>query len=294
VTTTRAESAARTDQLAPVSVSRDTAGLQLNGGPVGCLMLHGWSGHPGELRPMAEYLAGQGLSVSVPQLPGHGAAPAALDGVSFRRWVAAVTAAWLELRRDHPTSFVVGLSMGGALALDLAGRRPREVAGVVTMAALTALPGWWTPLVLPVGRHVIRWYNPLARVDLNDPKVRERISPMIPLPDTDLTDTQAQQSIRDAARVPMGSVYQLQLLLRDTRRRLPAVRAPLLVMHGRLDDFILPRQADIIYARAGAQDKQLVLLDHSHHMLPLDADHQEVWERTWRFIHSHAAAEARR
>jgi esterase/lipase len=33
------------------------------GGPVGCLLVHGFSGSPPEMRPMGEFLAGKGLTV---------------------------------------------------------------------------------------------------------------------------------------------------------------------------------------------------------------------------------------
>ena len=40
------------------------------GGAVGVLLCHGFTGSPQSLRPWAEYLADQGLAVSVPLLPG--------------------------------------------------------------------------------------------------------------------------------------------------------------------------------------------------------------------------------
>src|SRR5258708_4347836 len=42
------------------------------GGPVGVLLCHGFTGSPQTLRPWADYLAGQNLTVSLPRLPGHG------------------------------------------------------------------------------------------------------------------------------------------------------------------------------------------------------------------------------
>ena len=42
------------------------------GGPVGVLLCHGFTGTPQTLRGWADYLAGQGLTVSLPRLPGHG------------------------------------------------------------------------------------------------------------------------------------------------------------------------------------------------------------------------------
>ena len=35
----------------------DTSPFFFEGGPVGCLMIHGFTGAPAEMRPMGEYLA---------------------------------------------------------------------------------------------------------------------------------------------------------------------------------------------------------------------------------------------
>ena len=43
-----------------------------DGGPVGALLCHGFTGSPAALRPWAEYLTGAGFSVELPRLPGHG------------------------------------------------------------------------------------------------------------------------------------------------------------------------------------------------------------------------------
>ena len=277
-------------QQAALLGSLDPAPYMLGGGPVGCLLLHGWSGHPGELRPMAEFLAEKGLTVSVPQLAGHGSGPEALVSVSFRQWIASVNSAWLALRRDHPTSFVMGLSMGGALALDLAERRPGEMTGVVSMSAPTFLGRGLLSAILPVGRHVVKWYYPLGKVDLSDEATQTRVTRMLRGMEIDFNDPATVEQVRLETRLPVASVYQLQVLLRHVRRRLPAVRAPLLVMHGRLDEVVQPRCAEDIQARTGSRDKQLVWLDHSHHMVTLDVDHQEVWDRAWEFVRSHEPA----
>ena len=43
-----------------------------DGGPVGALVVHGFTGSPKSMRPWAEHLAAAGLSVRLPRLPGHG------------------------------------------------------------------------------------------------------------------------------------------------------------------------------------------------------------------------------
>lgn len=42
-----------------------------DGGPLGVLLIHGFTGAPPEMRPMGEYLAAKGYTVSGPRLAGH-------------------------------------------------------------------------------------------------------------------------------------------------------------------------------------------------------------------------------
>jgi carboxylesterase len=44
----------------------------VDGGPIGVVLCHGFTGSPQSMRPWAEHLAAAGLSVRLPRLPGHG------------------------------------------------------------------------------------------------------------------------------------------------------------------------------------------------------------------------------
>src|ERR1700685_394618 len=67
------------------------------GGPVGVLLCHGFTGSPQALRPWAEYLADQGLTVSLPRLPGHGTTWQDLARTGWRDWFAEVDVAFGKL-----------------------------------------------------------------------------------------------------------------------------------------------------------------------------------------------------
>ena len=57
-------------------------------GPVGVLMLHGYSGTPAELLPMAQALASAGYTTHGPLLAGHGGPPSDLLGATSDDWLA--------------------------------------------------------------------------------------------------------------------------------------------------------------------------------------------------------------
>src|SRR5687768_3783788 len=86
------------------------------GGPIGALLCHGFTGTPQSMRPWAEHLAGQDLTVTLPLLPGHGTRWQELNRTTWHDWYAEDERALLALHQRCDTVVVMGLSMGGTLA----------------------------------------------------------------------------------------------------------------------------------------------------------------------------------
>ena len=96
------------------------------------LLVHGLGGAAGNWLALAPLLL-PGRRVLVPDLPGHGGSaplPAAPSLTAF-----ADRLAWLLERERATPASVVGHSLGGAIALRLAIRRPELVSGLVLAAA---------------------------------------------------------------------------------------------------------------------------------------------------------------
>ncbi len=91
-----------------------------DGGSVGVLLCHGFTGTPQSLRPWAEHLAAAGLTVALPRLPGHGTTLAEANLTHWEDWYAELDRPLAQLRERCDEVFVMGLSMGGTLAIRLA------------------------------------------------------------------------------------------------------------------------------------------------------------------------------
>ena len=122
---------------------------------VGVLLCHGFTGSPQTLRPWAEYLAGQDLTVSLPRLPGHGTTWQDLARTGGRDWYTEVDVAFTALASRCEQAFVFGLSMGGCLALRLAEVHGSKVRGLVLVNPSLA-PDTKLFLLAPVLKHVLR------------------------------------------------------------------------------------------------------------------------------------------
>ena len=90
-----------------------------------------FTGSPASLRPWADHLAAAGLTVSLPRLPGHGTTWQDMAHTRCEDWFSEVDRAYEELRGHADEIFLMGLSMGGCLALRMAELRGDGVAGLV-------------------------------------------------------------------------------------------------------------------------------------------------------------------
>jgi carboxylesterase len=102
------------------------------GGPDGALVLHGFTGNPQSMRGLAEALAGAGLAVELPLLPGHGTSIEDMLPTRWKDWSTAAEDAYADLASRTRRVIVAGLSMGGTLAVWLATRHP-EIGGLVAI-----------------------------------------------------------------------------------------------------------------------------------------------------------------
>jgi len=235
------------------------------GGPTGCLLIHGFSGSPPEMRLMGEYLAGKGLTVLGVRLAGHGTTPEDMARTGWRDWVASAEEGLRELESLCEQVFVAGLSMGGLITLHLAAHHP--LAGIVAMAAPAYITDWRFRF-LPLAQYFIRWVTPDIESDLTDPEAKKRLSSYQVL--------------------PVRCIVSLGQLMRLARRELPQVKAPALIMQGEKDHHVPADSARVIFEELGTAEKEIVWWPNSGHCITVDSEREAVWARAHEFIVKHS------
>jgi len=249
-----------------VELLPDTTPFASDGGPVGVVVSHGFTGTPASMRPWAEHLAAAGYTVRLPLLPGHGATWRETNQTRWPQWYATVEAAFQELRERCETVFAVGLSMGGTLVTRLAEQHPDDVAGLVLVN-----PAYATRRFDAKFAPYISWAvksRPAIGGDIKKPGVDEQA----------------------ADRTPVVAFASLQKLWKVTLTDLSSVRAPILMYRSREDHVVDDLSAQLLQRGAVNTTVREVLLENSYHVATLDYDAPVIFEGTVEFIESVLAA----
>src|SRR5439155_699041 len=230
------------------------------GGEVGVLLCHGFTGSPQSLRPWAEYLAERGLTVSLPLLPGHGTRWEDMQLTGWQDWYAEVDRELHALRERCTQVFVAGLSMGATLALRLAAKHGEAVGGVVVVNPANRMHGF-SPYALPVARHLVRTSKGIA---------------------SDIAKEGSAELGYD--RVPLHAAHSLRNFFRLVDRELPQVTQPLLLLRSPQDHVVPPADSARVLSRVSSRDVTEILLEQSYHVATLDHDADRIFEESLAFI----------
>jgi carboxylesterase len=238
----------------------------LRGNDVGVLLSHGFTGTTQSMRYLGEALNRIGYTVSAPRLKGHGISPAAMAKSTAGEWVASVEDALPQLRGQCSSVFVGGLSMGGTLALYMAGKHPDIFAGAFPINAVI---------------------HPDAP-DLAALAFERNAPATIPGIGSDVKDPASTElAYRE---VPVAAVKELFALIAVTRDLLPRVKCPTLILQSRDDHVVPPLNGRTIASLVGASRVELIWLDNSYHVATIDYDKNRVVVEVNRFIRAVVAA----
>jgi carboxylesterase len=106
-----------------------------------CLLLHGFTGGPYEVEPLARALEEAGWYCRVPRLPGHDEGLAGLCDTTCDMWLEAACREAEQLGQEYGAFDLAGFSMGGMLGIHLAARYPVRKLALLSAAAIYVSPG---------------------------------------------------------------------------------------------------------------------------------------------------------
>jgi carboxylesterase len=226
----------------------------------GVLVLHGFTGNPQSMRPLARALAAQGYTVELPLLPGHGTAVEDMIPTRWSDYVETAEAVYEDLARRTDSVAVVALSMGGTLACWLAEHHP-EIVGMTLV----------NPFIDPPAetfRDVLRG-------------ILDSGTEVAPGVGSDI----AMEGSTELAYLgsPIAAALSLFDGIDEVAAGLDRVRCPVLLLSSRNDHVVPSSSGDLLVARVSGPIER-VWLEHSYHVATLDYDAELIVARTVEFV----------
>lgn len=229
--------------------------------PIGVLLLHGFTSSIKTVDGLVPYLTNAKIPYRMPVLRGHGTRPEHLKGVTYSDWIDDAEDALSSLLDECRSVVVVGLSMGGLVALELGIRHGARIAAVVAVAP------------------ALRFVNPLARFSV----YMHYILRYFPGPQS-FTDPQRARANENYIKFPVKTFASLYQFSRRLENKLSLFTRPLLILQHRKAQVTSPKSATLIYDKVSTPEKKIIWFEKSGHEMMQDCEKEKVFEAIMGFI----------
>jgi len=210
------------------------------------LIIHGFTGYPGEFYELSHALNEEGYTVSLPRLPGHGTNRKDFLSTGWKDWLEHVIEAYKNLEAEYSSVSITGLSMGGVLTLILSSMfKPERIALLAPAMAVGDKSFYLTPLLKFFKKELPKDWTPEPE-DSEDVKILGREYWSVHLP---------------------GQMANLYKLMRMAKRGLKHVSCPALLMLSEKDDSVPLYAGDIIETGLKNSTVKKVILKNSPHVI---------------------------
>lgn len=228
---------------------------------IGVLLLHGFTSSLDTVNGLVPHLKKAGIEYEMPVLRGHGTQYEDMVGTTAKDWYEDAKKALSKLLKRVDQVIVVGLSMGGLVALDLGIKHPQKIAGLVTVAAALKFADPLAGLTPLISRMIKFWPSPNAFCDLKLKK----------------NSTNYTRFATDA----FGSLYDYS---KQIEKKLNKLMIPIRIIHSKKDQVVAPISANIIYENVSSKIREIVWFERSGHEMMQDLEANKVFSSIMAFV----------
>ncbi|RWZ52263.1 alpha/beta fold hydrolase [Halobacillus fulvus] len=225
---------------------------------VGCLCIHGYTGSPEEVQPLVDFLKKRtDWEFANPTLPGHGE-QLDLYGHYYQEWIATAELALIDLKKRNDTIVIIGFSMGGMIAAYLAAKH--RVDKLVLLSA--------------AGKYVSlpQMYKDILEIAVDAYKGMLASNELF---------LRYQKKLKQTY---FFSTLEFMRCVQFTRPYLAHVRCPVMIIQGEQDGMV-PREAALFLDKEiPSEERELVFLKKSKHLICHGDDKDELCQRVYRFL----------
>jgi carboxylesterase len=196
------------------------------------LLIHGWTGYPGQLYYLGTELHKDGYTVMIPRLPGHGTSAGDFLASTARDWIRRTEDAFMDMSMEADQCIVAGISMGALLALHLGAVFCPS--GVIAAAPAMSFK---------------------SRIACLSPVLKYLVKE-IPVVSDSESDNPEEEYIRkeywSSRRLP--AVAELIKVRQRVKKELPRVNAPLLILAAGQDELVTAQGISKIAGKVSSED----------------------------------------
>ncbi|MED1202683.1 alpha/beta hydrolase [Heyndrickxia acidicola] len=226
-----------------------------------CIIIHGFSGNPWEIKPLANALEQMGYQVITPLLPGHSMNKEKMSKVTALEWIQMIEIVVKKAMAENKKIHLMGFSMGAMIASIIANRQQ-----VSTLVLLSPAVYILTPKLLKLKAERFFQQN----------RKTFSLSEQSPLNN--------QSFIRST---PIYNVFQFNKIVRQAKRIFHHISIPICIIHGEKDETVDPRSSELIYSVASSTEKEIHYLPLSKHHICQDCEVQTVIQTVIGFLNKY-------
>ncbi|MBM3199873.1 hypothetical protein FJZ53_02960 [Candidatus Woesearchaeota archaeon] len=213
----------------------------------GVLMFHGLTATPYQVRELGDFLYRQKIPNFGARIAGHATSKEDLVKTTRKDWLDSARTAYEEFNKVYPKTMVLGFSMGGLLALNLANEyKPAAVMALGTPYKLN-LKG---NLLSMIGFH------------------KKHPDDMVSYPGS----------------IPLKTKYELIKLIKETHLAIKGVESPIIIVQGTADRRVSNDSPFQIYKQVKSKERKIMLLPGEQHILLKGKYKKQVFNRLYEFI----------
>jgi len=236
-------------------------------GKVACLLVHGFTSTPYDVRACGKYLSDHGIAAQGVLVAGHGTTPEDLSKTNVDDWLRSVKESYYDLKKKHPIVYALGISLGGnfltilANELDFAGfifvGMPLKFRHEKSYRAL-----YYAFRVLGIN-YQRKWYQKSL-----DPEIRK---------------------LRPNYRsIPLSTGPKVLKIIESSRAFLPSIHQPVLAIQSTTDHAVDKEAITYLIGQVNTKDVEVMWVKDRYHVVLIDHGKEEVFEKIYSFISKHA------
>jgi carboxylesterase len=219
---------------------------------IGFLIIHGFGGSIEEIDPLNKYLLNNGFLTVCPALKGHTGKRKDLKGISYSEWINSAEQGLLQLLPQSEKIILIGFSMGGLIAVNLALKH--KVCGIITLSM--PIYHW------DINRIFLNIINDLKKGKYDSLKFY----------------------VGASLTLPFSAMLNFKFLLYKTKALLTQITCPMLIAQGLKDDTVKHRSAKYIFNNVSSEKKVLKYYSNSNHTICKSQDQKELFNDIKAFI----------